>query len=291
MPETVTFINSNGQSITLGNSRPLSLLSIIGTGGNPTDVQTQKSAFQDGSNYLVSVLQERTIQMEAVIIGDEDTIFSIRKSLVSVFNPKLGVGELVYSFAGQEKRLECVVDLTPQFPTGDDNRRSGVFQKVIFDLIAPNPFWTDNFVSGELLSQSVPNFSFDWILNDENELETLGTNRTKIINIGDVETPVEIVFKGPASNPVITNETTGEFIAITKDLLDGESIMVSTRFGDKYVLFQDSNGAVTNAFGDIDLDSTFWNLAVGENDIKYTTDAGIDTASMIISYRNRYVGV
>lgn len=290
--EKITFINSKGRSIEIDKKPPLLLQFLGGTGGVDTEVQTQKSAFQDGSNYLTSVLNERILEMQVAILASSETeLYELRKQLVSIFNSKLGKGELVYEYAdGIEKRIECVVDMAPQFLTGAENR-NGNYQKVIFDLIAPNPFWTDNFISGEILTQSVPLFCFDLELSDEFEFGVRGSNRTIINNVGDVETPVELVFSGPAANPKIINETTGEFIKIEKILLDGESLRISTKFGNKYVLFEDGVGNTINAFGKIDLDSTFWQLQVGENKVVYTADSGIDTASLIVSYRNRFVGV
>lgn len=290
--EKITFINSKGNSISFDKKPPLILQFLGGTGGADTDVQTQKSAFQDGSNYLTSVLNERILTLQiAIMATSEAELYEHRRQLVSIFNSKLGMGQLIYEYGdGKEKRIECVVDLAPQFPTGNDNR-NGTYQKVIMDIIAPNPFWTDNFITGELLTQSVPQFSFNLELSDIFEFEILGTNRVTINNIGDVKTPVELIFSGPAANPKILNETTGEFIKIEKTLLDGESLSISTAFGNKYVLFNDGVGNITNAFSDIDLNSVFWQLQLGENEISYITDSGIDTASLTISYRNRFVGV
>lgn len=292
MAEKITYTNSRGQSVELTKSAPFILQFLEGAGGAPTDVQLEKSAFQDGGNYLDTYLEPRVLNFEVAIRAEnEEDLYSKRAELAQVFNPKLGEGELVYNYGTTgEKRIVCVVDRAPVFLVGSENR-STTYQKTVFTIIAPEPFWTDNFVTGEILSQSVPQFEFDLELTDEFEFEKRGTNRTTINNTGDVETPVEIVFEGPASNPVITNETTGEFISVQKTLLDGESLLIGTAFGNKYVLFDDGSGTTTNAFGNLTLDSVLWNLEVGENEVVYTADAGIDTASMRISWRQRYVGV
>lgn len=292
MAEMITYTNSRGQSVELTKTAPYILQYLSGAGGSLTDVQLEKSAFQDGSNYLDTQLDPRILTFEVAIIGtSEDDVYSKRSELVKVFNPKLGEGELVYNYGSSgEKRIKCVVDRAPVFLVGSENRTI-TYQKTLFTLIAPVPFWTDNFIEGEILSQSVPQFEFDLYLSDEFEFEKRGTNRTTINNTGDVETPVEIVFEGPAANPVITNETTGEFIKVTKTLLGGEKLLINTSFGNKSVLFDDGSGVTTNAFGNLSLDSTLWNLEIGTNEIVYTADAGIDTASMLISWRQRYVGV
>jgi len=289
MAESVVFINANGDSIELKQSKPYFLQYITGTGGAETDIQTQKSAFQDGSSYLDTVLQDRNIDFEVMLLADNnEELFQMRKTLNSIFNPKLGNGELIYS-AGETviKRLVCTVSLAPVFVLKD---KGPTTQKVMFSLLATNPFWTDNFVTGEILTQSVPQFSFPLELTDAFEFETRGTNRTTINNEGDVETPVKIIFNGPATNPIVLNETTGEYIKVTKTLLDGESLIINTALGEKSVIF-DAGNSQSNAFGNIDLASTFFNLKIGENEVSYSADAGINTASVTISYRQRYAGV
>jgi phage-related protein len=107
-----------------------------------------------------------------------------------------------------------------------------------------------------------------------------------IVNKGDVQTPVRIEFKGPATNPKISNRTTGEYIQVRRELAYGDVLIITTDFGAKRV---EINGQ--NVFNWIDLDSSFWQLQPGDNIIEYTSDVPVEPAAVLISYRNRYVGV
>jgi hypothetical protein len=111
------------------------------------------------------------------------------------------------------------------------------------------------------------------------------------MNKGDVITPIRIEFYGPASNPSIINETINEFIKVNKELEEDEILIVDTSFGNKKVMIQKGDKTIENAFGYIDLDSSFWQLAVGKNIIRYTSDDDSEKARVKISYKNRYIGV
>ena len=53
----------------------------------------------------------------------------------------------------------------------------------------------------------------------------------------------------------------------------------------------DNAGGARNAFHDIDLDSTFFQLTVGENALRFNTEAGNDTATVTVRYRQLYLGL
>ncbi|KXA13728.1 phage distal tail protein, partial [Clostridium perfringens] len=117
-----------------------------------------------------------------------------------------------------------------------------------------------------------------------------GKSQKNVYNDGHIETPVEIIFKGPALNPSITNSTTGEFIKVDRELTTDDILYIKTNFGEKKVEIE-RNGIRENAFHYIDLDSTFFNLELGDNLIEYRTENDLEPQSVEIRYRNRYIGV
>lgn len=287
--ERITYTNSDDYSLLL--EKPYIITNISGLGVASVDTQLEKAAFQDGETYLDSILNPIDFSLEMIITGDsEEDLFNKRKNIIKLFNPKKGKGTMLYEYSSSEKAIECVVSRPPVFVYGQTNHGEK-FQRVLIQLTAPAPFWLDNFVSGETLSFSVPLVQFDnFQITDTFEYESAGTNRTNLFNSGDVETPVKIVFNGPAVNPIITNETTGEFIKVTQNLGSGESLTITTDFGNKTVIYNDGT-TDSNAFGFIDLNSTFWQLQVGDNEVSYTADTGTETAIVNISYTNRFLGV
>jgi hypothetical protein len=288
--QRVVYTNSRGQSVELKSSAPFLLQSVDGLGDVDADTQTQKSPFQDGSTYIDSVLQERAISLEIVIIAsDKPTLLQQRQYLASVFNPKLGQGILRYENGEVVREIEAVSDGVPVFPSGRENR-GPIFQKALINLICPNPYW----LTEEKVDQLVV---WEGGLEFPLELPTFfaqqSTNKAKILfNDGDVETPIFVTFHGPATAPIrIVNVTTGEFIEVNQSLLHGERLEISTAFGQKRVTKVLADGTEVNAFHYISLDSTFFQLIPGNNLLDYSTGADYERAAVKITWRNRYLAV
>jgi hypothetical protein len=147
--------------------------------------------------------------------------------------------------------------------------------------------WEDVEATKLTLSSVIGMFKFPLVL--PTEMGVLD-NKGIVVNGGDVATPVEIVFYGPVANPVIKNETTGEYIRVNRVLPDGYSLIINTAFGSKKITLVDDEGNKSNAFGSIDLGSQLWWLAIGDNEITYESDSG-GTTQVTMAFRQRYVGV
>ncbi|OAT74564.1 phage tail family protein [Parageobacillus thermoglucosidasius] len=285
--QRIIYTNARGQSVELKSSAPFLLQSVDGLGDVDADIQTQKAPFQDGSTFIESVLQERSISLEIAIIADKSTILKQRQFLASVFNPKLGPGTLRYENGETVREIEAVPDGVPVFPSGRENR-GPFFQKAMVNLLCPEPFWLDEFHTSEKMSYILGGLSFPL---------RLGTSFAqrgfkKILhNQGDVATPVTIEFYGPATNPVVWNRTTGEFIRVSRTLAETDKLVITTDFGKKSVTIENADGSKTNVFNWIDLESTFWQLVPGENLIEYGSDSDATKSRVIVSYRNRYLSV
>jgi hypothetical protein len=64
----LTYINADGRSITLKQSRPYFLTKIDGTGNIRQTVNTFKAPDQDGAFYISSTLDMRNIILEGTIV-------------------------------------------------------------------------------------------------------------------------------------------------------------------------------------------------------------------------------
>jgi hypothetical protein len=283
--QRIIFTNARGQSVELKSSAPFLLQSIDGLGDVDADTQTQKSPFQDGSTYIDSVLQERSISLEIVILADKSTLLEKRQYLASVFNPKLGKGVLRYENGETIREIEAVPDGVPTFPSGQDNR-GPTFQKAIVNLLCPNPYWKSMEITEEPTFEPLFQFPFEGVFE-------MGMQRDQriIVNDGDAPAPLIIEFYGPAVNPKITNKTTGEFIKVNQTLQEGEVMRIDTTPGNKSVYFVQPDGTERNVFNWIDLDSTFFQLVVGENEIEYSADSDIQGAIVNIRYKKLYNAV
>lgn len=284
--QRVVYTNSRGQSVELKSSAPFLLQSIDGLGDVDADIQTQKAPFQDGSTYIDSVLQERAISLEVVILSnDKPTVLRQRQYLASIFNPKLGPGTLRYENGEVVREIEAVPDGVPVFPSGQSNR-GPFFQKAMISLICPAPFWLDPLKNIVKLEDFVANFRFPF--HFPVVFSARGDTRT-IINDGDVPTPITVEFRGRAINPRITNVTTGEFIQVNREIPENYRLVIDTEFGRKRVSIIAPDGVETNAFHYIDLESTFFDLEVGQNRLSFITSGG--SPEVYVHFKKRYLGV
>jgi Phage tail protein len=284
--QRIIFTNARGQSVELKNSAPFLLESIDGLGDVNADIQTQKAPFQDGSTYIDSVLQERPISIQITILTpDKPTLLQKRQYLASVFNPKLGLGTLRYENGETIREIEAVPDGVPVFPSGRENR-GPTFQKALVNLLCPNPFWKSTEITEEPTFEPLFKFPFEGIF----EIGMQRDNRI-IVNDGDAPAPLQIEFHGPAVNPMIVNKTTGEFIKVNQTLEENEIMEIDTTPGRKSVYFVQPDGTKRNVFNWIDLDSTFFQLVVGENEIEYSADSDIQGAIVNIRYSKLYNAV
>lgn len=280
--EKLIFTNSRGEEIEFF-SAPYRLKSIEGIGDVKADIQSEKSPFQDGDTFIDAIFEPRFVEIEFNIIGNNyEDVSSRRSYLARVTNPKLGLGILRYESDDLVRVIEAVAESVPIFGSGRENRTDGR-QVTQLSFKCPNPYWKTEGI--EAAPTFEPLFQFPF----EGEFE-MGISRDErsIINNGDSEIPFEVEFYGPATNPTITNLTTGEFIKVNQTLLEGEYMRINTADNRKSVVFINSLGVERNVFNWIDLDSTFFKLILGENVLSYSADSDIQGSVVNFYYQQQY---
>lgn len=274
----------------LSNSHSFKLLKIDGLGDVESDIQFQKSPFQDGSTFVGATLKEREITLEVLITGNNSLETQEKRIyLASVLNPKLGEGVLKYESENGSREIKAIPDHVPIFPGGQGNK-SSTFQKALISLICPSPFWTTEDNVDQLV---VWEGGMEFPLQLPTFFARQSESKAKILlNEGDVETPLRIEFNGPATSPIkVINKTSGEFIEINQDLLIDERLEINTAFGQKRVSKVLADGTKLNAFHFITLDSSFFQLEVGNNLIDYSTGADYERAGVTLTWRNKFLAV
>ena len=276
--QRVTFTNSRGETIEL-YEQPFFLNKIEGLGDVDATIHSLKAPGQDGSTLIDVTLEERYIPIEVVILKD---LLDNRKLISKIFNPKLGPGTLVYENDNYKREITAVSEHVPKF--ADERPRLG--QKAIIDLVCPNPYWRDVNPTNIKLEDFVSNFSFPFSFPVS--FAVRGDSKS-FLNDGHVPTPIKVTFVGESVNPKITNVTTGDFIKVNRTVPQGYSLIITTDFDNTAVKIVAPDGVETNAMGYIDLNSEFFNLDIGDNQLMFITDGG--TPEVYIEYKNWYVGV
>ena len=288
--EQITYTNKRDQKVVLGAAAPFVLTKIEGAGAAPADIQTQKAPYQDGATYLDTVLEPRSLSIEVMILGDDEkAVFQHRRALAQVFNPKLGPGTLRYEYAGGIREIEAVPELAPVFPHAGDH--GDKMQPALLTLLCPSPFWLSPTTESAEMADWIGGLRFALMLPTQFAGRSTRLNRV-LNNAGDVDTPITIKFTGPCLYPKVINADTGGFIRVNTELAADEKLIITTHFGNKTVKLKNiDTEQETNAFHLLDLGSTFFSLAPGDNQLSYDTDTGKESATVWIRWRNRYVGV
>ena len=294
MINKIIYENERGISIELNREGPLFLSSVEGFGGLEADIVSSKSAYQDGISISKTILKDRILTLNCYLsIDNEQQRYILKKKLYNAFNPKIKGHIKIYTDAGQ---LRGASDLRViQAPLFDDDYK-GLNDLVSFQiqLAMPLPYFEDLVENKVEFGSEVGNFFFDWELKEEgNELSIKNnSNVVNIFNSGDCEVPLKLVFKASSNvkNPRIYNVYTKEFIKINKTMEAGEIITITTNKGNKRVE-SILNGKTSNIFNNLDIQSDFIWLDIGDNVIAYDAEEMIEQLEVNIYYTNYYLGV
>ncbi|MDU8964607.1 phage tail family protein [Clostridium tertium] len=280
----IIYKNSENEIIELGNKKPILLEKIEGLSSVKNNIHSTKNISSDGAIISNESLDVKDISIQFCIVSNDILENEqIRAEVLRIFNPKKS-GKIIYINSLFEREIDIRIENSPKF----SKSLKGKIQRCVIDFIAPIPYLYDIYFSGEEISTWIGGWKFKFKLPFR--FKQRGESKKNIVNEGHVETPVEIIFKGPALNPCVINNRTGEFIKVTRELTSDDILYITTEYGNKKVEIE-NNGVRTNAFNYIDLDSTFFQLKTGDNMIEYTTDNNLEPQSVEIRYRNRYLGV
>lgn len=280
---SIKVINKNNKEVILANKAPFILQSFeFKTGVN---IYNSKSMNQDGASYEGNTLDIGDITLQFTILATGKADLERRKRNINkIFNPKLGQ----LSILEGTKKVDAIVTELP-FYVPQSYREA----TCLISMLAHDPFYKDLNETKAEIAIWKPNFEFPWDVPPEGI--DIGYRETSLIvnilNNGDIETGMKIVFKAKATveNPSLFNVNTGEYFKINKTLLAGERVVVTTEFQNKKVKFI-KNGVETTLH-DWDYTSTFLQLDIGDNLFRYDADSGLDNLEVDVYYTQKYMGV
>lgn len=105
-----------------------------------------------------------------------------------------------------------------------------------------------------------------------------------VTNSGTAMAYPTITFPGPVISPVISNNTTGQKIALNLTLVTGDTIVINTK--ERTI----TQGGSTNKIGALMAGSSFWGLAPGDNVITYSANQ-YDTSTASLVWRSAIGGI
>jgi hypothetical protein len=154
------------------------------------------------------------------------------------------------------------------------------------ELLATDPVIYDN-TGGTGQSATVQRFNaggMNWPLHWPLNWGT-GVGPTTVTNGGNTVVYPTVSLTGIMTNPIITNNTTGQVFKLTGlTTAAGDVVLIDLRAHTVTL-----NGG--NIYNKVDLTSTWWGLAVGSNSIQLNTSSSSDTVVATVKWMSGYIGV
>jgi len=252
---------------------------------------TERVPLKDGSNLKYIDVEETEIDLTVIVRGDDEAdLWSRLSQLSDYFNPRKGAGRLrVTTPSGTPRDLEC-------YPISgfkiNESTLSPTMVDVELTFLATNPYWR---ATNEIVETFALDNPPDWF-----PIFPLSLGGEAIVsvfqldNFGDV--PVYPTWKitGAGSNPIITNQSTGEHIGLTNNggitLDSGQFITIDTQA--KTIILNDG----TNLMSKLDWGSSFFTIPANGvfeegTSIKVEMPGATAESSIEVRYRNLYLGV
>lgn len=294
MSWSILWFDSTGNMVDLSNPPNVTVRwqSLQGASVPEFRAITERVPLKDGSQLKYIDVEETEIDLTVIIQGtDEADLWNRINLLSNQFNPRKGAGRLrVTTPSNVTREIEC-------YPISGFKVNESTLQPTTVDieltLLATNPYWQSTTETVEVFAlDNPPNWFpiFPLQLGGDAIVSTFFLD-----NFGHV--PVTPVWKitGPGSNPIITNQKSGEYIALTNNggiaLESGQFIIIDPN-NDKPITLNDG----TNLMSRLDWGSSFFAIppnGVFEEGLSIKAEMpGATTESSIeVRYCALYLGV
>lgn len=298
----------NGTEYSLSDGTYAYRLEDDGTGIAPMHRLTERGPLQHGETDLGYRLDPRLIRL---VLGIEGTTRSDRDTrrgrLLRLFRPS-NLVKLKWTLDNAEiRQIDCYYAGDLSAPSTD---RLDTIQKLGVSFTAPDPAFYDPELQTEYIyqdddlpltgasSSAISSADFLIPLSVPFGISSGVMSVSHILTYrGDwLEYPI-ITIRGPITDPVVTNTTTGETLDLTGVALTaGDAVTIDTRYGYKTITHSNGSNLIANLSSDSDL-ATFHIAPVdGLDETKLNTftvtGTRINTNTRIeIAYYNRYTGI
>ena len=283
--QKVKYINPIGKEMNINFNPPYVFEKIEGISSGDTNFITSQGVGQYGKTFHAARVSDRQVTVYFNIKGeDRREMYENRRKAIAVTSSSLNangeLGRLEYTNDYGSWYIKCAVK---KGVDPDDRKGNYNHAKVVF--YCPSPFWRSMTTETARLAWFDGGFEFPLEIDIENKVDfgKRGYQNT-IYNNGDSPAPIVIEIKGTATEPRVTKISTGEYIALKKELTEGDILTINTDPDECSVIISHSDGTSESAFGYLDLNSAFFQVDPGENPLEY--DSGDETTATLITTQN-----
>ena len=305
--KTLTYVNERGDTLSFCTASQYHVnvsKDVSGLSDIENDIFSINSMGQDGETFIGSRIEARPIEIVGHIKErNKDRAHRLRRRMNSILNPQF-TGHLVFEFGDVRRVINCTVAAAPKFIP------QPIFGQFVLQLSCLNPFWREDMETRQDIATWSGGFEFPIDREDppqgleiaiDPENPTIPTweigwrEPSLIVNVfngGDVRAGMRIDFRalGFLVNPTLLNVVTGKFIRINTEMQAGDVITVNTAWGEKSVTLRRA-GVESDAFRFLDPDSSYLQLAVGDNIFNYDADVNMYNLDVTIHHNNLFLGV
>ena len=270
---------------------------VTGLSDVENDVFSASGIGQTGETYLGYHILPRRLHITGHIKSlDKTAVREYRHRLNHLLAPDSEL-KILYEHGNYRRKIFGRTDSAPQFSA------KNLFPEFALDLLCLDPFWLDENETctqiatwvGDMIFDSVSGLTLGKTEDDKRwEIGNRSPNLiVHIVNAGDAGAGLSIRFQsqGEVVNPGIMDVASRQFIRFSKTLVYGEELIIKTGYGEKSAVYVAANGAVSDAFQYLDIESSFLQLAVGDNPLRYFAQSGEGSLNVSVNYSNRYLGV
>ncbi len=275
-------------------STPDYVLSSVDWGTVESTHHSFKYVNQIGVYVTGTTLETRTVSVQGWVIGDNEMQMTQRKRILnSFFNPQQAVDLFYSSYV-----LRFLPNSSVKY-SATVSENNEVVCKFKIEGLCPDPLFAEETENKIAAASTIGKFHFPLIMSKNPNPPggvMFGLRQPSLIiaieNKGSVSVGMRMVFKatGTLVNPCLININTQEYYKINKTMQAGEEIAVDTIIGEKSIKGT-INGEESNYFKYRDLNSTWLQLAVGDNLFRYDADSNVGNLEVYIYYSNKYLEV
>lgn len=277
LTKTFKYVNENGQEIIFEAEYGFIINKPVGIDTVSISLSQAQGINQVGSTIQSSNVQSRPVTINGYLVGLDQ--MADKNKLLSVIRPDLS-GKL---YADD---YYLVVNPTAT-PAIEARKQFAAFQ---FSLLAAYPYWQKDSSASATLRGVQKMFKFPWKICEEYRFGQVVTAQfITILNDGQVPIPFTVTFTAleQVVNPKLIEASTNEYLLLNKTLAAGESVVVNITHERTYV----TSSIDGECRGALDLGSSFFRLAVGDNVIKPDATSGKSSLQVQIDFATEIVGV
>lgn len=292
--QKVTYIDPHGKETVIHpKATDYIFESITGIGAAETVSATTNPAGLDGSIFQGQRYESREVTLNFHVRGDGlQSLYQRRQKIIGALSAARSRDGLLGVLWYENDYGRWWIPTSVQQGPRNVGARKGNYQSMQTVFYCPDSAWRDDSAIINRLAYISGGFQFPLrIPAGTGVIFGLRGFHTTVENTGDVQAPVEISITGPATVPKIENRTTGEYLAVEKELEPGDILTISTEHRKKHATITRAGGAVEAAMNYIDPASTWLQLPAGRNNLEYTSGDDTTTSTVTVTFYPRFSGV